>query len=154
VAEPSSIFNRPGFGSVAFRNSISAFNALSIRGEEEYKDDSIGSAGSLANRSVKSSERVQDMYEEEDEEYLSDTDSVTGENYTSLHMFLAAMGLSEWSPTFVKEKIDLEALMLLSEADLSESLGMPLGSRKKLMKAIKEGRQAIEEPEELTDSRL
>lgn len=31
--EPSSIFNRPGFGSVAFRHSISAFNALSIRGE-------------------------------------------------------------------------------------------------------------------------
>ena len=69
-------------------------------------------------------------------------------------MFLAAMGLSEWSPTFVKEKIDLEALMLLSESDLSDSLGMPLGSRKKLMKAIRERRQAIEEPEELTDSRL
>ena len=29
--EPSSIFNRPGFGSVAFRNSIGAFNAMSIR---------------------------------------------------------------------------------------------------------------------------
>ena len=93
------------------------------------------------------------MYEEEDE-YLSDQESETGENYTSLHMFLAAMGLSDWSPKFVKEKIDLEALMLLSESDLSESLGMPLGSRKKLMKAIEDRRQAIEEPEELTDSRL
>ena len=93
------------------------------------------------------------MYEEEDE-YLSDQESETGENYTSLHMFLAAIGLSQWSPHFVKEKIDLEALMLLSESDLSESLGMPLGSRKKLMKAIEDRRQAIEEPEELTDSRL
>ena len=37
--------------------------------EEEYKDDSIGSAGSLANRSVKSSERVgQPVWEEEDED--------------------------------------------------------------------------------------
>ena len=33
VVEPSSIFNRPGFGSVAFRHSISAFNALSINGD-------------------------------------------------------------------------------------------------------------------------
>ena len=122
--------------------------------KEEYKEDSIGSAGSLANRSVRSNERVQETYEEEEEEYMSDADSMTGENYTSLHMFLAAMGLSDWSPKFVKEKIDLEALMLLSESDLSESLGMPLGSRKKLMKAIEDRRQAIEEPEELTDSRL
>ena len=119
--------------------------------QEDYKEDSIGSAGSLANRSVKSNERLGNLYDEED---LSDSDSMTGENYTSLHMFLAAMGLSQWSPAFVKEKIDLEALMLLSEADLSESLGMPLGSRKKLMKAIKDRRAAIEEPEELTDSRL
>ena len=121
--------------------------------KEDYKEDSIGSAGSLANRSVRSHERVRDTYDEE-EEYMSDTDSVTGENYTTLHMFLAAMGLSDWSSKFVKEKIDLEALMLLSESDLSESLGMPLGSRKKLMKAIEDRRQAIEEPEELTDSRL
>ena len=164
---------RPGFGSVAFRNSISAFNALSVRGEvdilsgsqqsttltqlssqEDYKEDSIGSAGSLANRSVKSNERVGNLYDEEEEEDLSDGDSLTGENYTSLHMFLAAIGLSQWSPAFVKEKIDLEALMLLSEADLSDSLGMPLGSRKKLMKAIKDRRAAIEEPDELTDNRL
>ena len=122
--------------------------------QEDYKEDSIGSAGSLANRSVKSNERVGNLYDEEDEEDLSDGDSMTGENYTSLHMFLAAIGLSQWSPAFVKEKIDLEALMLLSEADLSESLGMPLGSRKKLMKAIKDRRAAIEEPDELTDSRL
>ena len=94
------------------------------------------------------------MYEEEDEDDLSDTDSMTGENYTSLHMFLAAMGLSQWSPRFVKEKIDLEALMLLSESDLRDSLGLPLGSVKNLMKAIQERREAIEEPDELTDSRL
>ena len=28
--------SRPGFGSVAFRNSISAFNALSIRGKVSF----------------------------------------------------------------------------------------------------------------------
>ena len=79
---------RPGFGSVAFRHSISAFNALSVRDEvissylitqhilsipkfqDEYKDDSIGSAGSLANRSNKSQERRQrqQIWEEEEDE--------------------------------------------------------------------------------------
>jgi len=66
ITEPSSIFNRPGFGSVAFRNSISAFNAMS--------------------------------------------------------MFLAAIGLHDWAPKFIRERIDLEALMLLSENDLGEVL--------------------------------
>ena len=85
---------------------------------------------------------MQNLSDEEEEEDLSEGDSMTGENYTSLHMFLAATGLSQWSPAFVKEKIDLDALMLLSEADLSDSLGMPLGSRRKLMKAIKDKEKA------------
>merc|ERR1711879_1027144 len=111
LVEPSSIFNRPGFGSVAFRHSISAFNAMSVRDEDDYKEDSIGSAGSLATRSNKSQERRQrqQIWEEEDE--LSDDLSDDESDYTSL-------------------------LMFLSEADLSDSLGMPLGPRKKLMKAV------------------
>ena len=67
---------------------------------------------------------------------FADDESDSGEDYTSLHMFLAAHGLSEWLPRLKKEKIDLDALMLLSESDLANDLGMPLGHRKKLMKAI------------------
>jgi len=152
VAEPSSIFNRPGFGSVAFRNSISAFNALSVRGEDDKKDDSIGSAGSLAHRSERSKGKMSEVWEDEDE--LSDSDSGSGAEYTSLQMFLAAVGLHDWTPKFVREKIDLEALMLLSENDLGDVLGMPLGPRKKLLKAINERRRDMEEPEEINDSRL
>jgi len=152
LAEPSSIFNRPGFGSVAFRNSIAAFNALSIRGEEENKEDSIGSAGSLAHRSEKSRGGMNDMWEEEDD--LSDSDSAPGAEFTSLQMFLAAVGLHEWTPKFVRERIDLEALMLLSEEDLADVLGLPLGPRKKLMKAINERKQDMEEPDVISDSRL
>ena len=69
-------------------------------------------------------------------------------------MFLAAVGLHNWATKFVKERIDLEALMLLSENDLKDVLGMPLGPRKKLLKAINERRKDMEEPEELEDSRL
>jgi len=152
VVEPSSIFNRPGFGSVAFRHSISAFNAMSVRGEDDYKEDSIGSAGSLANRSNKSQERPgQDIWEEEEDD-LSDSSDV--EDYTSLHMFLAAHGLMDWASKLTREKIDLDALMLLTEADLADSLGMPLGHRKKLMKAIEDRRRDMEEPDSLTDTRF
>ena len=55
-------------------------------------------------------------------------------------MFLAAHGLIDWVSQLTREGIDLAALMLISEADLAESLGMPLGPRKKLMKAIHDHR--------------
>ena len=55
-------------------------------------------------------------------------------------MFLAAHGLGDWASQLTREGIDLDALMLLTEADLAESLGMPLGPRKKLMKAIHDHR--------------
>ena len=83
-----------------------------------------------------------------------DSDSDSGGDYTSLQMFLAAVGLHDWTPKFVREKIDLEALMLLSDNDLGDVLGMPLGPRKKLLKAINERRADMEEPDVINDSRL
>jgi len=144
ISEPSSIFNRPGFGSVAFRNSISAFNAMSIHNQDE--GDSIGSAGSLAQP-----RGVAEVWGEEGE--LSDSEEDDSAEFTSLTMFLAAIGLHDWAPKFIRERIDLEALMLLGEADLGD-LGMQMGPRKKLLKAVAERRRAMEEPEEIHDSRL
>ena len=69
-------------------------------------------------------------------------------------MFLAAHGLMDWASKLTREKIDLDALMLLTEADLTDSLGMPLGHRKKLMKAIEDRRRDMEEPDSLTDTRF
>ena len=89
--------------------------------------------------------------------YLNDvSDDLSDDegDYTSLHMFLAAHGLMDWAGKLTKERIDLDALMLLSEADLSESLGMPLGPRKKLMKAVADRRRDMEEPDDLTDTQF
>ena len=68
-------------------------------------------------------------------------------------MFLAAHGLMEWAGKLTREKIDLEALMLLSEADL-ESLKMPLGHRKKLMRAIEDRKKDLEDPDDMTDTKF
>ena len=43
---------------------------------------------------------------------------------------------------------------MASEADLSDSLGMPLGPRKKLMKAVADRRRDMEEPDEMTDTQF
>ena len=69
-------------------------------------------------------------------------------------MLLAAHGLIDWASQLTREGIDLDALMLLSEADLTESLGMPLGPRKKLMKAIQDRRSDMEDPDVITDTRF
>ena len=83
---------------------------------------------------------------------LSLADEETSET-SSIELFLEAAGLSEFIPNFAKEKIDLEALMLLEEIDL-EKLGLPLGPRKKLHKAIQDRRDVIEEPGEIIDTHL
>ncbi|XP_037287418.2 pre-mRNA splicing regulator USH1G [Rhipicephalus microplus] len=159
----SSMFERPGFGSVAFRNSISGtlLSLPSCRIDDEEVGsialpcgsvvDSIGSAGSLAQRqSVLPWEDVEDVYYEEDEE---DEEEDGGGTPPAIVVFLAAHGLAEYVDLFSREKVDLDALTLLGEEDL-KTMGVPLGPRKKLLRAVEQRRVAFEDPGEVADSRL
>jgi len=86
---------------------------------------------------------------------LADEDEPT-ENppqWSPLQLFLMSAGLSEYVSCFVREDIDLQALMLLTEDDL-KSLGLGMGPRKKLLKAINDRKAALENPGEVSDSRL
>ncbi len=68
--------------------------------------------------------------------------------------FLAAHNLEEFSDAFVRDQFDLEALMLVSDADLV-AMGIPRGPRVKLLKAIAERKAALQDPEsEIEDSHL
>ncbi|MGH9649098.1 MAG: SAM domain-containing protein [Terriglobales bacterium] len=49
--------------------------------------------------------------------------------------WLAGIGLSQYAVLFARSEIDTEVLPALGEQDL-EKLGIPLGHRKKLLKAI------------------
>jgi SAM domain (Sterile alpha motif) len=49
--------------------------------------------------------------------------------------WLRKLGLERYEPVFRDNEIDSEVLAELTEGDL-ESLGLPLGPRKKLLKAI------------------
>ena len=50
-------------------------------------------------------------------------------------VWLRDLGLERYEPTFRENEIDCDVLPELAESDL-EKLGLPLGSRKKLLKAI------------------
>src|SRR5271170_5756649 len=49
--------------------------------------------------------------------------------------WLRSLGLSEYEPVFLENKIDAEVLSDVTDGDLSQ-LGVPLGHRKRLLKAI------------------
>ncbi|XP_072748861.1 pre-mRNA splicing regulator USH1G isoform X2 [Anoplolepis gracilipes] len=170
LQEPASIFNRPGFGSVAFRRAITSTldnlpvtqmdvqvqnnnlpgngstngsinsNKFSPNGHNE--EISIGSAGSLARR--------QSSW---DEDILSESEE-TDEEWTPLQRFLVANNLTSIQFILESEQIDLEALMLLTETDIA-ALKLPLGPRRKLTNAIANRKKVLSMPESvIKDSRL
>ncbi|XP_043282833.1 Usher syndrome type-1G protein homolog isoform X2 [Venturia canescens] len=172
LQEPASIFNRPGFGSVAFRRSITAtldnlpVTQMNVHQRPAYgngsidesltgnrngtnghnnEEISIGSAGSLARR--------QNMWDDDRLSGEEETDE-TDEEWTPLQRFLVANNLTSIQSVLEAEQIDLEALMLLTDADIA-ALKLPLGPRRKLTNAIADRREDLEAPEKIIkDTRL
>ena len=80
--------------------------------------------------------------------------SSVDEDTNPVYIFLSVHHLQEYFPIFEREKIDIDALMLLDEQDL-KMIGLPLGPRKKLANAIDIRRQALDKPaEKFVDSRM
>ncbi|XP_014677097.1 PREDICTED: Usher syndrome type-1G protein homolog [Priapulus caudatus] len=155
-----SIFERPGFGNVAFRRGSMADAFCSLPGEGADDDgdgapdsttvgteNSIGSAGSLAQRTRIHGDPAlpwsDDVLIEEDEY----------DPNCPLEAFLAAHGLQECILPLSRERIDLDALMLVSDSDLKE-IGLQLGPRKKLMDAIVRRRMTMDDPGPMEDTTL
>ena len=134
----SSIFET-GLGSIAFRKSMTA-SLFSFENDKNGKDNSIGSAGSLA----------------EEEDYSNNEDNIppfNAENFAPVAIFLAGLGMDNYVKTFREQEIDLETLTLLEDPELKE-MGLPLGPRKKIMMAIEERRRTMKEEQVLEDSQL
>lgn len=66
-------------------------------------------------------------------------------------MFLAGLGLQQYIKVFRRQKIDLETLMLLNEQNLLE-MNIEIGPRKKILKAIEERKQDMDEDDAIEDS--
>lgn len=166
-----SLFTRPGLGTMVFRRNYMTGDAFGATAHEEgsvagsepvgrtpnvrlrghlprrspsLDEDSIGSALSLQERNA------QELpWEEVD---ISLDEDLEPES-SPLETFLACQGLVEFIQIFRREKIDLQALLLCSDQDLT-SIHIPLGPRKKLLEACKTRLETLEEPEAIEDTEL
>ncbi|XP_075973413.1 SAM_USH1G_HARP domain-containing protein Sans [Anticarsia gemmatalis] len=152
LQEPASIFERPGFGSVAFRRSITA-TLSALGGAAPGEDLSIGSAGSLAARHAYQPAEWTSAQSESSTITSDEENEAEESGYGSLERFLTAWGLSQYIQKFKDEQIDLDALMLLTEGDL-KSLGLPLGPYRKLVTAVQERKQALSHPGAIIDTAI
>ncbi|KAG6450355.1 LOW QUALITY PROTEIN: Usher syndrome type-1G protein homolog [Manduca sexta] len=152
LQEPASIFDRPGFGSVAFRRSITA-TLGSMPGAAVGEDLSIGSAGSLAARHAYQPAEWTSPQSESSTITSDEEGEAEDSGYGSLERFLTAWGLSQYVQKFKDEQIDLDALMLLTESDM-KSLGLPLGPYRKLVTAVQERKQALTNPGPIIDTAI
>ena len=118
------------------------------------EEESIGSAGSLANSSSNfgSGSGSHDHGRDSNSIYEREDGSGGGE-YAGVSVFLAALGLQEWIPVFERERIDIFTLNLINEEDL-RSMGIPTGPRKKIAKAIDDRKKDLQEEIPMEDSRL
>jgi len=155
--QQSSIFDRPGFGSVAFRQRTNLAGTLSgypndpipeKEAEDTSSTTSIGSASSLAKRSSHHPPWNQDDITTSDEENV-----VSNGQWSPLERFLVAAGVEEYAPQLLAQQIDLEAVLMLSDEDLIQ-LGFPMGPRRKLLHAVEQRKQALKNPGLLQDTRV
>ncbi|KAK9500378.1 hypothetical protein O3M35_001656 [Rhynocoris fuscipes] len=157
----SSIFDRPGFGSVAFRRRSNLAGTLSgplneviLEKETDQEGEcgsetSIGSVGSLANRN----KPAQPAWLADDITTSDEENIVSNGQWSPLERFLVAAGVEDYSSTLKEQQIDLDALLILSDKDLIE-LGIPMGPRRKLLHAVEQRKQALKNPGQLNDTKL
>lgn len=158
-----SIFDRPGFGSVAFFNRRPTSNALIALSKEKGGregdpsqafqrtssfSDSIGTLGSLAAR-IQDTARFDADLPWGDEDVALEDD----QQGSPLELFLVANGLEDWLSLLAREHVDLPALLLLTDADLKE-LGLPLGPRRKVLEAVARRKRLAENPPPITETLL
>lgn len=75
------------------------------------------------------------------------------ENDSPLATFLQSLDLIDHIQLLHKEKLDLEALALCEEKDLTE-IGLPLGPRKKILNAIQRRQMTLSKPGKMVDTEL
>ncbi|KAG8433115.1 hypothetical protein GDO86_017414 [Hymenochirus boettgeri] len=152
--EKESIFNRPGLGNIIFQRNLAAglntdFDDLSATPD----DISAQVPSELFKEVVENGKGSDDEQEfsmalnEEEVEWDEEEES------SPLQVFLASHGLLEMFATLVREKIDLDSLMLCSSEDL-QSINIQLGPRKKVLNALDKRKQVIAKPGKISDTKL
>ncbi|NWS37682.1 ANS4B protein, partial [Probosciger aterrimus] len=149
-----SIFKRPGLGKIVFgRNLAADVNLETVSSGKE--DTSFKMSSELFQFENAENGREDDAEKGADIPWYEEEviwDDEEAEN-TPLEVFLASQMLDEFLPVFMREKIDLDALMLCSDEDL-QSIQMELGPRKKVLNAVNKRKQALKTPGKTVDTCL
>ncbi|KAI4888106.1 hypothetical protein NFI96_021831, partial [Prochilodus magdalenae] len=152
--EKESIFKRPGFGNMVFQKNFSMEMGIE---PEEFPSGDMEDLGFLIRKEVFEAE------DDEMEDHLEDSQlpwkqeelglDEYEEESTPLDAFLNSISLLDFAPVFVREKLDLEALMLCSDDDL-KGIRIQLGPRKKILEAAARRKAVLEQPGVLKDTFL
>ncbi|XP_014922632.1 ankyrin repeat and SAM domain-containing protein 4B [Acinonyx jubatus] len=154
-----SILNRPGLGNIVFRrNRIVSPEDLSdskrVLGFQMHSELLQRQGAAEAEEAEANKEGVENSHEDDlpwDEDEVEWEEDVV--DATPLEVFLQSHHLEEFLPIFMREQIDLEALLLCSDEDL-QSIQMQLGPRKKVLNAINGRKQVLQQPGQLIDTSL
>ncbi|NWR63470.1 ANS4B protein, partial [Bucorvus abyssinicus] len=149
-----SIFKRPGLGKIVFgRNLAADLNPGTVSSEKESINFKMSSElfqyETAENNREDDAENGADIPWHEEEVIWDDEEAES----TPLEVFLASQMLDEFLPVFMREKIDLDALMLCSDEDL-QSIQIELGPRKKVLNAVNKRKQALKNPGKTVDTCL
>ncbi|MCJ8739272.1 hypothetical protein PDJAM_G00045260 [Pangasius djambal] len=147
-----SVFKRPGLGNMVFRKNFSMEMGVE---PDEIPFGDTEDLGFLVRKEVFEAEEagLDDQFDEDSqlpwnqEEIGLDEDEET----SPLHSFLTSVNLLDFAPVFIREKLDLEALMLCSDDDL-KSIRIQLGPRKKILEAAARRKAALENPGVMKDT--
>ncbi|XP_049645486.1 ankyrin repeat and SAM domain-containing protein 4B [Suncus etruscus] len=159
TVQHESILNRPGLGNIIFRKNriLSPEEILERKGEMGFKISSElfqreGAAemdeGEANEEGEENDYKDELPWEEHEMEWEEDVVDAT-----PLEVFLLSHQLEEFLPIFMREQIDLDALLLCSDEDL-QSIQMQLGPRKKVLNAINRRKQVIQQSGQLVDTSL
>lgn len=159
TVQHESILNRPGLGSIIFRKNriLSPEEILDRKREMGFKISSElfqreGAAemdeGEASEEGEENDYKDELPWEEHEMEWEEDVVDAT-----ALEVFLLSHHLEEFLPIFMREQIDLDALLLCSDEDL-QSIQMQLGPRKKVLNAINRRKQVIQQSGQLVDTSL
>uniref|UniRef100_A0A0P6JAI4 Ankyrin repeat and SAM domain-containing protein 4B n=1 Tax=Heterocephalus glaber TaxID=10181 RepID=A0A0P6JAI4_HETGA len=154
-----SILNRPGLGNIVFmRNRVLSSEDLSYsKSESGFKMPSefLQRQGTAEADEAEADEEGEENglvgnlpWDEDEVEWEEDVVDAP-----PLEVFLQSLHLEEFLPVFMREQIDLEALLLCSDEDL-QNIQMQLGPRKKVLNAINRRKQVLQQPGQLVDTSL
>ncbi|KAL2101040.1 hypothetical protein ACEWY4_002801 [Coilia grayii] len=151
-----SIFQRPGLGKMVFRKNFSM--EMGVEPEDLPSADMGEDLASLIHKEVFETEEEDGGEDfvpggsvpwDQEEIGLDDID----EDTTPLDAFLSSINLMDFAPVFVREKLDLDALMLCSDEDL-RGIRIQLGPRKKILEAAAKRKNILDNPGILKDTFL